>query len=201
MSKFPEKKIYQIVILLLLFSVGFIFAYDFNIDSMSHISDVALEDASYIRFVYIGSSTCYYCNNDETHKMIIDLKDLLRSFANERNYRFLSTGISVDKFTHHGLEFLNKSGAYDEIVTGASWLNLGANYYIWDRFPAYPDTPQILIILTNFKIKSAGRSIGNIEQKDFLIQRISGMNNIKEFLLTLQAQSLNEFENDLMELL
>lgn len=199
MAIIQEKYIYQIIILILLFTIGFVYAYDFQSTSVNYTSDVTIEDAEYIRLVYIGSSACSFSNNDKAHRMIKELKDYFRSFSSNQGYRFLSTGIAMDTDSKRGVDFLHKSGHYDEIISGANWLNLGANYYIWNNFPGYPDTPQIILFLTDVKIRPAGRSIGNIEQNDVHIKRIIGMNRIEELLLLTQKLSEEEFADTLLK--
>lgn len=200
MSVIQEKYIYQIIILILLFSVGFVYAYDFQSTTVEYTSDVIIEDADYIRLIYIGSSGCNFSNNDKTHQMIKELKDYFRSFSHNQGYRFLSTGIALDTDSKRGVELLSKSGHYDEIISGANWLNLGAKYYIWDNFPGYPDTPQVILFLTDIKIRPAGISIGNIYQDNVLIKRIIGMNHIEELLLLTQKLSEEEMADALLKL-
>lgn len=189
--KFSKENIYQCVIAFLLFIIGFVYAYESRDIATEHQSEINMEEAQYLRFVHIGSSNCGFSNNEITHKMVKELKDYFRSFAHEQGYRFFSTGISVDKFSTQGIDFLNHSGSYDEIITGASWLNLGAKQYIWGEFPEYPDTPQILVTLSHYKVTSAGMQLGNIERKENLLDRVIGKDQIEQ-LLTLTKNSSSE---------
>jgi len=160
--------------------------YDIKSDTINHNSDITLETGSYIRFVYLGSPQCAFCNNQKAHDLINSLKNFLKVRSNENGYKYISTGISVSSNSAHGFNFLNKSGFYDEIISGANWFNLGANYYVWNQFPGYPDTPQIILIKTNFKVRSAGLSISNIEQNDVLLKRVIGLNNIENYFEIIQ---------------
>ena len=173
----------RIIIVILLFTIGFMYLsiskpYE---KSIQHTSDIAMEEAKYLRVVYIGSLNCSFSNNDQTHQMVRKLKNYFRSFAHEHGYWFLSTGISVDMYADRGIGFLNRSGPYDEIVAGASWFNLGVYRYVWDdAFPGYAATPQILLTITSYKPISGGRQIADIKREDQLLKRVSGMNEIKE---------------------
>lgn len=145
-------------------------------------SEVIMEEATYIRFVYIGTSGCVFSNSAYTHNMIKDLKNELRAIAHKHGYRFLSTGISIDYSVERGIEFLDKSGPYDEIITGIGMFNLGAQYYVWNSLPGEMVSPQILIIKTKLNPVLAGQSIANIRQEDEILERIYGAEGINDLL-------------------
>lgn len=66
-----ERILYLACIAILLFIIGIFYGSDghpFNKRVTEPTID--LSGGSYLRFVFIGSSTCPFSNNDDTHKMV-----------------------------------------------------------------------------------------------------------------------------------
>lgn len=70
---------------------------------------------------------------------------------------------------------------YDEIIAGGNIYNLGFEYYIWNNLPSRAVTPQILFTTTNFEIIVAGHVIGNVKREEYLLKRLSGVEEIETF--------------------
>ena len=166
----------SIIISILLFIIGFQYAYKPKTKIERVPSDIqSLNGGKYLRFIYIGSSGCVYSNNPETHKKISYRKDYFRSYSHNHEMKFLSSGISVDRNPDLGIKFLDQTGPYDVIISGASWYNLGANHYIWNNIPGNASTPQVLITLTKYSIEYSANEIGDINRKEKLLFRANGI--------------------------
>lgn len=176
----------QAIIGCLLFVIGLLYVVDKNekytLNESNYTTDVTtsgLDTLHFLRFVYIGSSGCGYCNNKETEHMVKTLKTYFRNFAHRHNYKFWSTGISVDVSSIKGINFLQKTGYFDEIISGGNWYNLGADQYVWNRFQGRGLTPQLLLTLTTYEIPYPGNG-AIVKRKERLLKRFSGMNAIKK---------------------
>ena len=165
----------EIIIAVLLFIVGFQFIYE-NPDNISTQTNIEpTEKGKFLRFVYIGSSNCGYSNNPETHEMVSKIKKYFKDLAHKRDINYITTGIAKDLFPDVGIQFLKNTGPYDEVTAGASWFNLGLNYYIWDNIQGRPATPQILLTQTNFNISENG----SITRSEDVLHRATGIQNIR----------------------
>lgn len=88
-----ERSANQIVIIILFFATGFAFGYVYHVYKsnealLQYSSDIAMEEATYLRLVHIGSSGCGFSNNEITIKMVRELKDYFYSFAHQNDYKF-----------------------------------------------------------------------------------------------------------------
>lgn len=144
--------------------------------------------------VYIGSSTCGYCNDSEFPAQIEAIKLGLQNKASEREWHFSVTGVSIDWSTSEGIEHLGKFGLFDEVMTGRKWTGVGAHLYL-SQMPGIYGTPQILVIGRNpaFIDKLGSRPVF----KDTLIHRVVGRFPIDNWVdrgLPLPQDILGKFE-------
>ncbi|NGP87740.1 hypothetical protein [Fodinibius halophilus] len=176
------------MIAVLLFIIGFQFIYETpeNISTETNIQ--SMEGGNFLRFVFIGSSSCVYSNSEETHNMVIELKEYFKKLANKNDLKFLTTGISKDIHAEVGTKYLQKTKPYDEIIAGASWYNLGISHYVWDVIQGEAATPQIVITKTKYKKSSTDASI---TRKEDLLHRSVGIQDIR-FLHRLSKKSKNK---------
>jgi hypothetical protein len=192
---FSKDLVYQTSIALLLFIIGFLFVFEGSFFTETQKSDITnMRGGTYIRLVYIGSSGCSFSNNKRTHQMVKSIKKFTKDFVHQEGYKFLSTGIAQDKLAFQGINFLQKSGPYDEIIAGGSWYNLGLFQYVWDTLPGIALTPQILLTLSEFRIVSAGEQIGNIKRNEILLKRFKGIKAIENLQKVVEENDLNKFK-------
>lgn len=188
------------VIAFLLFIIGFIYAYEGNttkLEPINYESDIKeIRSSNFIRFVYIGSDDCGFCNED-THNKIKFLKEALREFSQNNEYKFISTGVAVDTYARNGIEYLNKTTPYDEIVSGASWFNLGLNHYIWNHSAnSKPAVPQVIITYVEFNVSSnnLGGILG-IEKNEKILKRYVGvleLENLNKIVRNESDEAINQ---------
>lgn len=192
-----ELNIYKPLTLVLLFVIGFLITFDKPFEFDNHKSVInSFESSSYYRLVVIGSSGCVFSNSEESITMIKNIKKKFREIAAHQNKKAVFTGISLDLNPTYGIQYLNKTGPYDEITTGLSWYNSGILRYIWDVFEGEAATPQIIITRSNFNVRSAGEEIGEIEHSEQMLGRFVGINDMRSFLTSLnEVNSIQEIKS------
>jgi hypothetical protein len=172
-----ERALYLLSIAALLFISGILYANEGSLKktyTYSHTPD--LNGGEYIRFVFIGSHSCPFSNNDTTHSMVLFLKEKFKNIAKDNTFNFISTGISVDMNSSYGFRYLQKTDHYDEIISGASVFNLGAIYY----GNGVPSTPTIHLIYESYETELIGINMANLNNSKALINSYIGMHKIEE---------------------
>lgn len=71
-------------------------------------------------------------------------RDAMRAYASNNGYYFSTIGISDDWSVPRGLALLDRFGAFDEVVVGRNWFNLGIDRFI-SSLGAVPGVPQLVI--------------------------------------------------------
>lgn len=133
------------------------------IEADSYRPSGALASGDEVALVYIGSSDCVWSNTPELVSLIQALKLDLQARAMEEPWRFVSVGIARDMDPGRGIAHLEKLGAFDEIMTGRSWANIGLLKYIYGDMPGRAATPQILVVARNFH--SDGGHYGVLDER------------------------------------
>lgn len=110
-------------------------------------------------FVYLGSSTCKWCQAEELPGLIAELKNSVRTQAEAEGFSFSTIGIAKDASITDGLEHLRRIGAFDEVSTGRGWLNLGILQYVFVTHPGRAATPQVIVLSRLVERKATGFSI------------------------------------------
>lgn len=185
---FNENSLYFALIIVLLFYIGFNWAYEKNAFP-NYQTGVSLDGGDYLRFIYIGSSHCGFANDEDNHHNILKLKELLKELSKESRYSFISTGISVDVNAYQGVRYLKKTGPYDEILSGSNWFNVGVQKYVWERFQGRPSTPQIILTKTKFEVEE----FFGIHQSEQVLKRVSGIYEIREMLGKIKTMNKSDF--------
>lgn len=96
--------------------------------------------------VYIGSSTCVFCQDAQLPGYLAAIRDQLGEQARAQGRASASVGISVDPSAADGVEHLGAMADFDEVVAGRNWANIGAMRYLWDDLPGQPATPQVILV-------------------------------------------------------
>ena len=178
MSFSMEESLRLFAFLILLFLLGLSYTNRGTELKTKESSDIDWsEDAQggkYIRLIFIGSSECGFSNTKKTHDSVLLIKERLKDFSNKEGYGFISTGISDDVDASKGIEYLNKTGPYDEIIAGARLYNLGIQYYVWDRSLGSPSTPQIIISMNSYNVSLESNRISDITRDEKVLRRAKG---------------------------
>lgn len=168
---------------ILLFSIGFL--YGIKNGTPNYKSNLDLSGGVYVRMVYIGSSKCVYSNNSHTHKMVSAIKKRMKSIFEEADVNFLSTGISTDRSSEEGLDFLKKSGPYDELLVGGGSFNLGVIKYV----SGSTSTPKILFFLENYDTELIGLNMSNFDSSQKRLKMYNGQFEIEDLYKFLKNSS------------
>lgn len=102
-----------------------------------------------LALVYVGSPTCAYSNSPRLRNMLDSAHRALRSEADAEGASFVSVGISVGGNVVDGLQHLERTGRFDEVVAGRGWHNLGALRFIHGDAGGHSGasvTPQVLVV-------------------------------------------------------
>ena len=188
--------IFCILVLLLSFAVGFV-ANPFFLDTLTsrigflpnmlHSSTVnpayyipeykAKHDVE-ILFVYIGSHSCKFSNDEDLPSLIEQAKLITQDLAREHKYEMSTLGAAIDWSVENGLRHLSKFGLFDEIISGRKWQNTAARLFIYENIPGAAATPQLVLVKRKFAPSSFGRQI--VEEK--LLVRKVGKDEIEDWL-------------------
>ncbi len=95
--------------------------------------------------VYISASWCAGNRAPGLHEAIDTLKLMLQRRAQRAGRQFRAVGVALDWNADSGLAYLKEFGAFDELLVGMNWSNLGAERYIWADSGATPGIPQVLV--------------------------------------------------------
>lgn len=172
--------IFIFLILILSVTTGYLSRYYFdNSVSDQYESNVtSMGGGIYMRLIFIGSTSCPFCT-DDVHEQVKKIKSELKKSTEVRGIKYITTGISVDLNSIKGTKYLEKSGYYDEIISGGSWLNNGVQRYNWS-YLKQPATPQIIISKSIFDVVSSLNSISSIKLSEDILFRFEGTDQINQ---------------------
>ncbi|MEX0662756.1 MAG: hypothetical protein WEA58_14675 [Balneolaceae bacterium] len=172
-----ERSLYLFAIAILLFIVGLLYGGEGKLFSDNNTDrEVDLSGGEYLRMVYIGSSTCPFSNNEATHKMISFIKDELELILQDQDVNLITTGISTDMSTEIGKIFLDETGPYHELITGAGTFNLGIINYS----PGATSTPQLLFFKEYHGTDLIGLNMNNFKDSQTILKTYNGQFEIQE---------------------
>ncbi|GEM_PF-1007941 len=188
--------IFSVLVLLLSFAVGF-FASPFFLDALTSrigllpnmLHSGAINPAYYIPeykakrdveilFVYIGSHSCKFSNDEDLPNLIEQAKLITQDLAREHEYEMSTLGAAIDWSVEDGLRHLGKFGLFDEVISGRKWQNTSARLFIYENIPGAAATPQLVLVKRRFAPSSFGRQI--VEEK--LLVRKVGKDEIADWL-------------------
>lgn len=81
----------------------------------------------------------------EFARAVHDMKPLLARQAAQRQLPLSIIGVSLDWEVEKAFSRLQSMGAWDEVVLGNNWINVGAQHYLWLRSDGKPITPQVIV--------------------------------------------------------
>ena len=191
--------IFIILIVTLSITTGYLSRYYFdNSVSDQYKSNVTSMDGGiYMRLIFIGSTSCPFCT-DDVHEQVRIIKTKLKKSTEVREIKYLTTGISVDLNSIQGTKYLEKSGYYDEVISGGSWLNNGVQKYNWS-YLQQPATPQIIISKSIFDVVSSLNSITSINLSEEILFRYEGTDQINQLYELLTNNKYDELFEKFVE--
>ena len=76
------------------------------------------------------------------------MKPLLARQAAQRGLPLSIVGVSLDWEVEKSFARLRSMGAWDEVVLGNNWINVGAQHFVWGP-DGKPNTPQVIVLERN----------------------------------------------------
>lgn len=135
--------------------------------------------------VFITSPTCGYCNLPEMPEYVEKSKLKSQKIANQKNVNFVVIGVVIGWHISESTKHLEKFGAFDEVMMGRNWFNIGARKYIYNDVPSdnRASVPQIVLAYRDIisenrpDQKNINKVEGHVE-----FARFDGVDEIKEFV-------------------
>ncbi|MDX2059478.1 MAG: hypothetical protein SFV24_16830 [Gemmatimonadales bacterium] len=113
--------------------------------------------------VLIVSSQCRAAEARMFRRAVSRLADIVERAANARGHRMVTLGVSLDVRIEEGLRSLSGLGPFNEIAVGNSWMNRGAQTFIWETVPGQPAVPQVLVLSRSIALDGAAIAFGPYE--------------------------------------
>ena len=149
------------------------------IEPTSYRPSGRLASGEEVALIYIGSADCIWSNAPELRSLVEALKLGFRDRAMEEPWEFVAIGIARDMDPARGIAHLQEFGAFDEIMTGRSWGNIGLLKYIYGEMPGRAATPQIIVVARTFQ--ADGGHYGLLDER--VLVRAIGLDEIKAWAL------------------
>jgi len=128
-------------------------------------------------FIYIGSSTCQWSNVAGLPDRIKQLKRDLFAQAQASGLAFASIGVARDGVAADGMDYLQRFGSFDEVMSGRGWVNSGVQQYMFGAMPGPAITPQVVVVRRTLRYQ-AGLVV---VQSDSVLARMAGVGEIMEW--------------------
>ncbi len=133
-------------------------------------------------FVYIGSSTCGFSNDESLPALIERVKVELHRKAQAHGLDFSAVGVAIDWHVPHGIKHLEKFGLFNEIMTGENWQGTGARQHFGGSLSGESSTPQVLAYVRSIQGGGVERSDQYYHESDkHLLARKIGLDGISQW--------------------
>lgn len=142
-----------------------------------YVPGASIDAGDEIVLAYIGSSTCGWCNHPELPDAVRHAKLALLERARSVGKRFAAMGITRDALPSNGWKHLEGFGAFDEVMTGRSWANLGLQRYILGEMAGLTAVPQVLVLERTLDYENGHVSV---EHERVLVRKV-GVGEIVEW--------------------
>lgn len=108
--------------------------------------DSALGPEDHLIAAFVSSSFCGANSQDGFVEGVRSLMAEIEEFGARSDFDDVVTvGVSIDPEAQTGLEYLEQFGEFDEVVSGANWLNTGSIRYLLET-RAEMAVPQVVLI-------------------------------------------------------
>ena len=132
--------------------------------------------------VYIGAPSCGACADPEFKAVLSQFKHTLADIARAERRKLRTIGVSNDWEVDLGLQFLQDSGPWDELVVGNNWYNSAVIEHIWNLPDADGGIPQVIVFERSF-VFSGHRMVPGVRR--YLI-RLVGKGEVMDWLAALR---------------
>ncbi|MYA32284.1 MAG: hypothetical protein F4164_12385 [Gemmatimonadales bacterium] len=135
-------------------------AWDAYAERRQYRPALRLREGRELLLVAIVSSNCYWSNLPETIQAVRSAKQLLANQAATNEMGFAAMGVARDMVAASGIEHLARHGAFDEVISGRSWINSGVLQFIYnDEIPGFAGTPQVVVLEQTVLFEGGSRRI------------------------------------------
>ncbi len=129
-------------------------------------------------FILIGASGCRWSNHSGLPALISEARTAVRDQSRIASTGFASIGLASDIVAEKGIEYLQRFGRFDQIVTGMGWRNMGMMKYIYGDLSGPALTPQVLVVARSIVVDAGDRTIRN---ERVLVRRL-GLSRIRQWV-------------------
>lgn len=140
----------------------------------------SLEGGEEIAFIFIGGSSCPATSRIQFISTVRSAKRSVAAHADNLELSYVAIGVSVNRFTREGTDYLEQFGSFDEIAAGRSWLNTTVDRYVHD-ISGETAVPQVLLL--HRRVKGREAPFPSIEDKALLLRKV-GVREIKQWAAT-----------------
>jgi hypothetical protein len=110
--------------------------------------------------VYLGADWCGPCHLPKNKQAVKKMKTVFSEIADEHSWSFKAVGLALDWSIEDGYEFLQENGAFDEVILGDNWRNLGVETYIWSADEVQAAIPQVVVYKQEVNQTESGIEFG-----------------------------------------
>lgn len=119
---------------------------DLTEEEVQTIRDSLAGPRDYLVAVFISASFCGANNHPGFRSGVKSLMSELEAVAPSLGYDLVQTvGVSIDVGPDEGIEYLDQFGQFDEVVSGANWVNTGSLKYLLETNTRLA-IPQVILI-------------------------------------------------------
>jgi hypothetical protein len=115
-------------------------------DFMSAAKSRPVVETTELVLAYFGGANCGPCKTPGMKEAVHEAQRIFAARAKESGRHFATMGVAVDSDIKRGLEFLDETGPFDEIIVGKDFTNLAALELMSGNDPGiFVAIPQIVI--------------------------------------------------------
>ena len=129
-------------------------------DSAVYSPKLQLPAGPQVVVVYIGTTYCGASRDAELKAAIRRMKPLIARQADSLHVALSITGVALDWPADSGVAYLKSLGAWDEMIVGNNWVNLGAEHFIWRETNVRANIPQVVIYHRDVRPGKEGITFG-----------------------------------------
>ncbi len=132
--------------------------------------------------IYLSSSTCGACNDEQLPSLIEQIKVGMAARAAVEGFGFTVVGVGIDWSPQVAFDHLVGFGEFDELVLGNNWLNSAALKYLWQDIPGVPEVPQVVVVQRELQaLDQGGPPVAGVFNERLLARHI-GLLELRRWL-------------------
>lgn len=149
-----------------------------RLQTEASISEGRVRSGTELIALFIASSTCGASNHPTLPADLRRIRAALASNAAAGRKRFAFVGVALDENPRVGIQFLERFGPFDEILSGGSWVGTGAIDFMIRGIPGPLALPQLLVLERTVKVDASSINVS----ADRIVARVLGFDEMALFL-------------------